>query len=357
MISVSQFLTHEPAAASAGPPARRSPPLLRHFRAQRPLRGGSLLITLFGDAIAPRGGARDPRQPHPPGGTLRAHRAPGAHLGRAPGARGLAGGAAVHGRRSEYRLSAGGAAALRGRRRAASTAQRPTRWDGRWTLVLLPAGAARAPRLREELRWLGFGQLSAGVFAHPDRHRRAGPRVAAQRCAAPARAACSTQRGERMRRATAQSLARGWDLQELGARLPAVREALRAAGGRRCGAARPDAGGGLRGAHPAHPRVPQDPSAGSAAAARRCCRPAGSARPPTSCAAGCTGAVFAPAEALPGSASAHRLHDRCPQPARGRAGALRRREPSAASARWSITRRALPAERSMRPAAHRHQCW
>ncbi len=31
--------------------------LLRHFRAQRPLRGGSLLITLFGDAIAPRGGA------------------------------------------------------------------------------------------------------------------------------------------------------------------------------------------------------------------------------------------------------------------------------------------------------------
>src|SRR5204863_361665 len=31
--------------------------LLRNFRAQRPLRGGSLLITVFGDSIAPRGGA------------------------------------------------------------------------------------------------------------------------------------------------------------------------------------------------------------------------------------------------------------------------------------------------------------
>src|ERR1700753_493929 len=31
--------------------------LLRQFRRQRPIRGGSLLITIFGDSIAPRGGA------------------------------------------------------------------------------------------------------------------------------------------------------------------------------------------------------------------------------------------------------------------------------------------------------------
>ncbi|HTL93821.1 MAG TPA: hypothetical protein VL176_15820, partial [Steroidobacteraceae bacterium] len=31
--------------------------LLQHFQAQRPLRAGSLLISIFGDAIAPRGGA------------------------------------------------------------------------------------------------------------------------------------------------------------------------------------------------------------------------------------------------------------------------------------------------------------
>src|ERR1700730_10864216 len=31
--------------------------LVTRFRRQRPLRGGSLLVTIFGDAIAPRGGA------------------------------------------------------------------------------------------------------------------------------------------------------------------------------------------------------------------------------------------------------------------------------------------------------------
>src|SRR5215468_12507350 len=30
--------------------------LLRRFRSQRPIRGGSLLVTIFGDSIAPRGG-------------------------------------------------------------------------------------------------------------------------------------------------------------------------------------------------------------------------------------------------------------------------------------------------------------
>src|SRR5262245_35383449 len=31
--------------------------LMRHFRRQRPLRGGSLIISIFGDSIAPRGGS------------------------------------------------------------------------------------------------------------------------------------------------------------------------------------------------------------------------------------------------------------------------------------------------------------
>ena len=31
--------------------------LVARFRRQRPLRGGSLIVTLFGDAIMPRGGA------------------------------------------------------------------------------------------------------------------------------------------------------------------------------------------------------------------------------------------------------------------------------------------------------------
>ena len=42
-----------------GPMMRRSPAdaLVSRFRRQRPLRGGSLIITVFGDALAPRGGA------------------------------------------------------------------------------------------------------------------------------------------------------------------------------------------------------------------------------------------------------------------------------------------------------------
>jgi hypothetical protein len=31
--------------------------LIKRFRRQRPLRGGSLLVTIFGDSIMPRGGA------------------------------------------------------------------------------------------------------------------------------------------------------------------------------------------------------------------------------------------------------------------------------------------------------------
>jgi phenylacetic acid degradation operon negative regulatory protein len=42
-------------------------------------------------------------------------------------------------------------------------------WTGRWTLVVLPAmRAADRQRLRKELVWRGFGELSNGVFAHPE---------------------------------------------------------------------------------------------------------------------------------------------------------------------------------------------
>ena len=36
--------------------ARRTDALVARFRRQQPLRGGSLLVTILGDAIAPRGG-------------------------------------------------------------------------------------------------------------------------------------------------------------------------------------------------------------------------------------------------------------------------------------------------------------
>jgi phenylacetic acid degradation operon negative regulatory protein len=71
------------------------------------------------------------------------------------------------GRLSEYGL------APWGQQRFAEATQRiyskgPVDWDGHWTLLILPPnGSKRRESLRDGLRWLGFGQVSAGVFAHP----------------------------------------------------------------------------------------------------------------------------------------------------------------------------------------------
>lgn len=140
--------------------------LLRRFHGQRPLRGGSLLITIFGDAIAPRGGAVTL-------GSLIALARPfglAERLVRTAVARLAAEGwlaATRHGRRSEYRLTASG------RKLFAEATRRiygvnPSSWDGQWTLAVLPpAGGHPRGSIRDELRWLGFGQLSPGVYAHP----------------------------------------------------------------------------------------------------------------------------------------------------------------------------------------------
>jgi len=141
--------------------------LLRQFRRQRPIRGGSLLITIFGDAIAPRGGAVTLGSlislAQPFGLTER--------LVRTSVAR-LAGDgwftARRDGRRSEYHITP------TGRARFAEATRRiygsiPDSWEGRWTLLVLPpADGGRRQDVRDELRWLGFGQVSPGVFAHPN---------------------------------------------------------------------------------------------------------------------------------------------------------------------------------------------
>ncbi|HEX5462063.1 MAG TPA: phenylacetic acid degradation operon negative regulatory protein PaaX [Steroidobacteraceae bacterium] len=167
----------------ANPPTK--PPveaLLRRFHSQRPLRGGSLLMTIFGDAIAPRGGAVtlgsliDLAQPF--GLAERLVRTAVARLA----AEGWVA-ATRHGRRSEYRITESG------RKLFVEATRRiygviPSSWDGQWTLAVLPPSGARGNSLRaasaktqsasghrrnvrEELRWLGFGQLSPGVYAHP----------------------------------------------------------------------------------------------------------------------------------------------------------------------------------------------
>jgi phenylacetic acid degradation operon negative regulatory protein len=140
--------------------------LLRRFQSQRPVRGGSLLVTIFGDAIAPRGGVVTLgsliQLAAPFGLTERLVRTSVARLAQDGW---LA--ARKCGRLSEYRL------APWGQQRFAEATQRiyskgPVDWDGHWTLLILPPnGSKRRESVRDGLRWLGFGQVSPGVFAHP----------------------------------------------------------------------------------------------------------------------------------------------------------------------------------------------
>lgn len=147
---------------------QRSPasPLLARFRRQRPLRGGSLIITVFGDAIAPRGGAITLGSlialVTPFGLTERLVRTSAARLAEDDWLN-----SSRIGRLSEYQLSA------KGRERFAAATRRiysgpMSEWLGRWTLVLLPElEPARRHKIRELLRWEGFGELQPGVLAHP----------------------------------------------------------------------------------------------------------------------------------------------------------------------------------------------
>lgn len=180
--------------------------LLRRLHSQQPLRGGSLIVTLCGDAIAPRGGLITL-------GSLVRLSAPfrlTERLVRTSVARLANDGWLVarrEGRQSEYRLTPAG------QQRFAEATQRiygpgPKEWDGNWTLVILQAGAAR-----EELRWLGFGQLAPGTFAHPNCSLEQARQWLANIEAAGAAICLRSASGELG--VDRQVAARGWDLGEL----------------------------------------------------------------------------------------------------------------------------------------------
>ena len=140
--------------------------LVNRFRRQRPLRGGSLLVSIFGDAIAPRGGAVTL-------GSLIELAAPfglNERLVRTSMARLAADGWFENrrrGRLSEYRLS------REGRERFAAATQQiyavPGQpWPGSWTIVLVPPNSRKERQsARDALSWAGFGEPIPGVFAHP----------------------------------------------------------------------------------------------------------------------------------------------------------------------------------------------
>jgi len=142
--------------------------LLTRFHRQRPVRSGSLLITVLGDSIAPRGGVITL------GSLIRLaapFRLPERLVRTSVGRLAQEGWLSSNreGRQSEYFLT------HHGRNRFAEATSRiyreaPQSWDGSWTLLMLPAGqGANHKAAREELLWLGFGQVRPGVLAHPSR--------------------------------------------------------------------------------------------------------------------------------------------------------------------------------------------
>jgi phenylacetic acid degradation operon negative regulatory protein len=140
--------------------------LLARFHRQRPVRSGSLLITVLGDSIAPRGGVVTL------GSLIRLAAPlglPDRHVRTSVGRLAQDGWLSSNreGRQSEYFLTD------HGRKRFAEATARIYResmqsWDRNWTLLFLPPGEG-LKALKEELLWLGFGQIRPGVLAHPSR--------------------------------------------------------------------------------------------------------------------------------------------------------------------------------------------
>jgi phenylacetic acid degradation operon negative regulatory protein len=141
--------------------------LVAQFRRQRPLRGGSLIVTLFGDCIMPRGGIialGSLIELAAPFGLnerlVRTATTRLAHEGWLKGRR--------EGKLSEYHLSSNGRARFEEATKRIYS-EPDTTWSGRWTLIVVPPmRAAGRNEIREELMWRGFGEISANVFAHPE---------------------------------------------------------------------------------------------------------------------------------------------------------------------------------------------
>jgi phenylacetic acid degradation operon negative regulatory protein len=179
--SVSQPPTAIPAAthgcAGADPVVTR---WIRRALAADPPRAKSLIVTVWGDALAPHGGAvwlaGLIRLMAPLRINERSVRTSVFRLGRD----GWLAATAV-GRVSRYALTREGARRFDDAHRRIY--DRPVEtWDGAWDLVLADrvATAHRGP-LREELRWAGYGELSATTFVRPRLQPQAPPSILAAR--------------------------------------------------------------------------------------------------------------------------------------------------------------------------------
>jgi len=127
----------------------------------------SLIITMFGDAILPRGGniwlGSLIALAKPFGISERLVRTGVYRLAREGWLHSKA-----KGRRSYYTITPSGLHKFADADRRIYAADAPS-WDGHWRLVqILPRiGQSERQNLRRELKWLGFGQISPTLLAHP----------------------------------------------------------------------------------------------------------------------------------------------------------------------------------------------
>lgn len=156
--------------AATGDARRRVERWIRRELARHPPKAKSLVITAWGDAIAPHGGVvwlgSLIRLLAPLGLNERLVRTSVYRLTREGWLE-----AQQDGRRSLYRLTPAGSERFEhAYRRIYATP--PEDWSGEWDLVLAPA-AALAPAARRELRrelgWEGFGTLAPGILVRPAR--------------------------------------------------------------------------------------------------------------------------------------------------------------------------------------------
>ena len=140
--------------------------LVKEFKAQRPIRGGSLIITIYGDAISPRGGTvwlgSLIKLLEPLGLNQRLVRTSIFRLTK----EGWLTSTQV-GRRSYYSLTD------TGRRRFESAFKRIyaelyPEWDGKWDLIFTTQLDNELRKVvKKELEWQGFGNVAPGIMAHP----------------------------------------------------------------------------------------------------------------------------------------------------------------------------------------------
>jgi len=149
---------------------RKQPPLEQWIKstltAER-LDAQSLIVTIFGDSIAPFGGHAWLKSLI----TLAEPFGLNERLVRTSVFRLAAEGwlvASRQGRRSEYRLTPQGFSRFEHAHRRIYSTSKPD-WDGRWTFVVLPSSEVAPTRaqLKSELEWEGFVPLGTGLLAHP----------------------------------------------------------------------------------------------------------------------------------------------------------------------------------------------